>query len=108
MENEIQNLINLRHPCIASPIGFVLPIESGSLQELKIVRLYSEHCSLAEVLVVRPVWWTSTVKAKAIAGIVLDLRFAHSLGLLHGHLTASNILSIHIIAFKLLTFIQSD
>jgi serine/threonine protein kinase len=38
------------------------------------------------------VWWTSTVKAKVIAGIVLGLRFAHSLGLLHGHLTASNIL----------------
>jgi serine/threonine protein kinase len=51
-----------------------------------------EGCSLAEVLRVNPVWWTSTVKAKAVTGIVLGLRYAHSLGLIHGHLTASNIL----------------
>jgi hypothetical protein len=38
-ESEIENLINFRHPCIAAPICFVLPIESGSRQELKIVRL---------------------------------------------------------------------
>jgi serine/threonine protein kinase len=92
MEHEIENLINLHHPCIAAPIGFVVRIESGDAQELKIVRLYLEGLSLFEVLSVRPVWWTSTVKAKAIAGIVLGLRYAHSLGLLHGHLTTSNIL----------------
>jgi hypothetical protein len=92
MENEIEKFINLQHPCIAAPIGFVVPIESGNAQELKIVRLYLEGCSLAEVLSVRPVWWTSTVKAKVVAGIVLGLRFVHSLGLLHGRLTTSNIL----------------
>jgi serine/threonine protein kinase len=91
-ESDIENLINLRHPCITAPIGFVFRIESGSRQELKIVRLYLEGCSLAEVLSVNPIWWTSTVKAKAIAGIVLGLRFAHSLGLVHGHLTGNNIL----------------
>jgi hypothetical protein len=84
MENEIELLINLRHPCIAAPIGVVLPIESISRQKLKIVRLYLESCSLTEVLSVRPVWWTSTMKAKVIVGIVLALRFAHSLGLVHG------------------------
>jgi serine/threonine protein kinase len=89
---QMENLINLRHPCIAAPIGFVFPIESGSLQEMKIVEWYSQGCSLAEVLSVRPVWWTSTVKAKAIVGIVLGLRFAHSHGLLHGSLTTRNIL----------------
>jgi serine/threonine protein kinase len=92
IENEIENLINLRHPCIASPIGFVVPIESGSPQKLTIVRLYLEGCSLWEVLSVNPAWWTSTVKAKVVAGIVLGLRFAHSLGLVHGCLTANNIL----------------
>jgi serine/threonine protein kinase len=92
IENEIENLINLRHPCIAAPIGFVVGIESGSQRELKIVRMYLEGCSLLEVVSVNPIWWTSTVKAKAVAGIVLGLRFAHSLGLLHGHLTGSNIL----------------
>jgi serine/threonine protein kinase len=91
-ESEIEKLINLRHPCIAAPVGFVFRSESGSLQELKIVRLYLEGCSLAEVVSVNPIWWTSTVKAKAVAGIVLGLRFAHSLGLMHGHLTGNNIL----------------
>jgi serine/threonine protein kinase len=49
-----------------------------------------EGCSLSEVVSVNPVWWT--VKAKAVAGIVLGLRFAHSLGLIPGHLTGNNIL----------------
>jgi serine/threonine protein kinase len=48
-------------------------------------------CSLLEVVSVNPIWWTSTVKAKAIAGIVLALRFAHSFGLIHGHLTRNSI-----------------
>jgi hypothetical protein len=92
IEDEIENLIKLRHPCIAAPIGFVLPIESGNRRELKIVRLYLEGCSLSEVISINPIWWTSTIKAKAVAGIVLGLRFAHSLGLIHGHLTGNNIL----------------
>jgi hypothetical protein len=71
--NEIENLINLRHPCIAAPIGFAFRIESGIRRELKIVRKYLEGCSLLEVISVNPHWWTSTVKAKAIAGIVLAL-----------------------------------
>jgi serine/threonine protein kinase len=91
-ESEIERLINLRHPCIAAPIGFVFGIESGNRRELKIVQMYLEGCSLLEVVSVNPLWWTSTVKAKAIAGIVLGLRFAHSLGLVHGHLTGNNIL----------------
>jgi hypothetical protein len=45
-----------------------------------------------EVVSVNPLWWTSTVKAKAVAGIVLCLRVAHSFGLLHGHFTGNNIL----------------
>jgi hypothetical protein len=90
--SEIEKLINLRHPCIAAPIGFVLRIESGSRRELKIVRMYLEGCSLLEVISMNPIWWTSTVKAKTVAGLVLGLRFAHSLGLFHGHLTGHNIL----------------
>jgi hypothetical protein len=90
--SKIEKLIHLRHLCIAAPIGFVVPIESGNGRELNIVRLYLKGCSLSEVVSVNPLWWTSTVKAKAVAGIVLALRFAHSLGLLHGHLTTRNIL----------------
>jgi hypothetical protein len=92
IEHKIEKLINLHHPCIAAPIGFVFPIESGSRRELKIVRMYSEGCSLSEVVSINPIWWTSTVKAKAVVGIVLGLRFAHSLGLIHGYLTGNNIL----------------
>jgi serine/threonine protein kinase len=92
IENELERMITLRHPCIVGPIGFVFRNESGSRPELKIVRLYLEGSSLSEVLSVNPIWWTSTVKAKTVAGIVLGLRFAHSLGLVHGHLTGNNIL----------------
>jgi hypothetical protein len=45
IENEIVKMIDLRHPCIAAPIGFVLPIESSNREELKVVRLYLEGCS---------------------------------------------------------------
>jgi hypothetical protein len=71
MENQNENLINLHHSCIATPIGFVLPMESGLSRELQIIRLSSEGCSLAEVLSANPVWWTSTVKAKMIAVLCL-------------------------------------
>jgi hypothetical protein len=89
IELELDKLLNLRHPCIAAPIGFVLPNELSESQELKIVRLYVEDISLAEVISMNPVWWTA--KAKAVAGIVLGIRFAHSLGLIHGHLNSRNI-----------------
>jgi hypothetical protein len=56
IENEIENLINLHHLCIVAPIGFVLQIESGSRQELNVVRLYVEGSSLAEVLSISPIW----------------------------------------------------
>jgi hypothetical protein len=89
IENTIEQMINLCHPCISAPIGFVLA--SGS-RELKVLGLYSDSVSLAEVIGSRPAWWTPTAKAKAVAGLVLGLRFAHSLGLIHGHLTTNNIL----------------
>jgi hypothetical protein len=88
IENQIENLINLYHPCIASPIGFILVSGSG---ELKVMGLYSESVSLAEVIGASPAWWTATAKAKAVAGLVLGFRFAHSLGLIHGRLTTNNI-----------------
>jgi serine/threonine protein kinase len=92
IENEIEKMINLRHHCIIASIGFVFPINSGTREELKIIRLYLEGYSLWEMISVNLIWWTSTVKAKAIGGIVLALRFAHSFWLVHGHLTANNIL----------------
>jgi serine/threonine protein kinase len=92
--HEIENELNLSHPCILSPIGFVFEpalTDSTKSSELKIVRLYSEGSSLSEIISENPVWWTATAKAKAVAGIVLSLRFAHSLGFFHGHLNSKNI-----------------
>jgi hypothetical protein len=88
---EIENRLNLSHPCILSPIGFIFDPELTISGELKIVELYSEGSSLSEVISENPIWWTATAKAKAVAGIVLALRFAHSLGLIHGHLNSKNI-----------------
>jgi serine/threonine protein kinase len=91
VEKEIEIQMNLRHPCIAGPIGFVFPANSSASEQLKIGRLFAESVSLAEILSVSPEWWTPTVKVKTVMGILLGLRFAHSLGLIHGHLTADNI-----------------
>jgi hypothetical protein len=88
---EIEIQLNLCHPCILSPIGFIFGPELTISGELKIVGLYSEGSSLSEVISENPIWWTATAKAKAVAGIVLALRFAHSLGLIHGHLNSKNI-----------------
>jgi serine/threonine protein kinase len=88
LETKIENLMNLRHPCISSTIGVVV---RSPLQELRIIRPYSSGGSLSEVISASPEWWTPTAKVKAIVGIVLSMRFAHSFGLLHGHLTEDSV-----------------
>jgi serine/threonine protein kinase len=88
IQSELEKSINLRHPCIAAPMGFIS--RTGS-RELKLLGLSSELGSLSEVISANPSWWTPTAKAKAVAGLVLGLRFAHSLGLIHGCLNANNI-----------------
>jgi hypothetical protein len=77
------------HPCIAASIGFVL---AGGSRELKVIGLYSEGFVLVEVIGASPAWWIATAKAKAVAGLVLGLRFVHSFGLIHGCLTTKTIL----------------
>jgi hypothetical protein len=89
LEMKIENMMNLRHPCISNTIGVVL---RSPLQALQIVRLHSSGVSLSEVISRSPEWWTPTAKVKAIVGIVLSMRFAHSFGLLHGHLTGDNVI----------------
>jgi serine/threonine protein kinase len=91
IKQKIATLINLRHPCISGLIGFVFPNEFSESRELQIVGLYAEYGSLAEVISASPLWWTATMKAKTVVGIVLGLRYAHSFGLLHGGLTTKNI-----------------
>jgi hypothetical protein len=77
IETEIENLLNLRHPMIATLIGCVLPVKSSGpreFRESKTVRLYVTEASLADVLLNPPAWWTPPVKAKAVVGIALGLR----------------------------------
>jgi hypothetical protein len=88
LERIVENLMNFRHPCIARAIGVVF---SSPLKSVTIAEIQSSDRSLSEIISTAPEWWTPTAKAKAIVGLVLGLRFAHSFGLLHGHLTANNI-----------------
>jgi hypothetical protein len=87
IENELENLLNLSHPLLITPLSFVI-----SRGKLNIGRLYTEVCSLMEVLSTEPTWWTPTAKAKAVVGIALGIRFLHGFGLLHGRLNSRNIL----------------
>jgi hypothetical protein len=91
LERTFEILANLRHPCISAPLGFVIPTDFAVSDELKIVQLHCEGDLLSEVISVNPVWLTPTAKAKAIVGLVLGLRFWHSLGLMHGHLASNNV-----------------
>jgi hypothetical protein len=87
--SEIETLLNLRHPCIATPFGFVLSA-NGTI--MTIISRYAGIGSLAAVLSDRPSWWTATAKAITVAGLLFGLRFLHSFGRLHGRLKPTNIL----------------
>jgi hypothetical protein len=78
-------------------MDFLLPSQSQSQSQFwgfNIVGLYCWGGSLSEIISVSPEWWTLTAQAKAFVGFVLGLWFAHSLGLLHSHLTVNNVLLI--------------
>jgi hypothetical protein len=52
---EIENLLNLSHPCILGPIGFILEGDWSVSRLLKIVEFYWEGNSLSEVNSKNPV-----------------------------------------------------
>jgi serine/threonine protein kinase len=85
----LEMLTHLKHPFIAPLCGIVFPTDSANLM---IAAPYYENGSLKDVLANPPSWWTPTAKSKAIVGIVLGMRFAHSLCCAHGSLKPSNIL----------------
>jgi hypothetical protein len=89
IQNEIEKLMNLKHPCVATPFGFVV---SSRWTELKLVRAYSSIGSLETVLQRSPSWWAMTAKSIAVVWIVLGMRFVHSFGLVCMNLKPSNIL----------------
>jgi hypothetical protein len=83
-EREVEKRLNLKHPCIAAPIGFVVSSAGGDAAELRTVRPYAEGGSLADVLARGPPWWTATAEAMAVVGLALGLRFANGVGQWHG------------------------
>jgi serine/threonine protein kinase len=88
VERIIEKVMNLRHPCIAGVIGVGLP---SPYRGMRIVRKHIGSGSLSKIVITSPEWWTPTAKAKAVVGLLLGLRFVHSFGLLHGHLTGDNV-----------------
>jgi serine/threonine protein kinase len=89
IQSEIEEPMNLKHPDVAGPFGFVV---SSNCTELKVVRAYPRIGSLKTVLQTAPSWWTMTAKSIAITGIVLGMRFVHRFGLSCKDLKPRNIL----------------
>jgi serine/threonine protein kinase len=89
IQSEIEKLMNLKHPCIAAPVGCIV---SSIWTELKIVRTYYPIGSLEEALQISPSWWTMTVESIAVVAIVPGMRFVHSFGLVCMNLNPSSIL----------------
>jgi hypothetical protein len=87
--NNLLLLTQLNHCCIAPLIGIIHPTETTPL---KTATLYYSCGSLQDIERNRPVWWTSTTKAKVIAGIALGMQLAHQFGIVHGSLNPNNIL----------------
>jgi hypothetical protein len=94
IEREIEKYLNLRHPCIACPIGFAISggTRGGGAVELRAVRPSAEGGSMAEVLARPPPRWTATAKAMTVAGLALGLRFANGVGHPHGRLLPNCVL----------------
>jgi hypothetical protein len=93
VEKAVERRLNLRHPCIAAPIGFAVSgCDSGDAIELRTIRPYAEGGSLADILALPPPRWTATAKALAVVGLALGLRFANGVGQSHGRLRPSCVL----------------
>jgi hypothetical protein len=87
LTNEIRRIINLRHPCLINPIGYVTSIPSI----MRVIRLYSNALSLTTIFSRPPQWWTDTTKAIVLVAVAVSLRFLHSFGFVHGNLKPNNI-----------------
>jgi hypothetical protein len=91
IESEIETWLNLRHLCIAGPIGFAVS-RGGGAAELRAVRQYAEGGSLAELLARPPPRWTATAKAIAVVGLAPGLRFTNGVGRPHGRVRPNCVL----------------
>jgi serine/threonine protein kinase len=88
---EVESLVKLNHPCILRLLRFALPTK---YQPAEIHMEYAKGGSLERALKdpTSTSFWTPTGISIIICGIVLGMRFVHSLGLIHHNLKPSNIL----------------
>jgi hypothetical protein len=79
------------HPCLRVSIEPIEPTARIDASDV-IAETGPAHESLASIVKDPPVWWTATAKAKAVAGIVIGMRFLHRNGICHGSLNDRTIL----------------
>jgi serine/threonine protein kinase len=88
---ELAVLIQLDHPCLVKLAGFSF---ASRYDPFRLATVFVEGDSLESVLncPIPPPWWTSTIKSKVIAGIVLGMKYIHSQGVIHRDLKPSNVI----------------
>jgi hypothetical protein len=69
---EIENLLQMNHPCIVSLIEYSMPTKD---HPARLATLFVDGCSLSSVLISSPDWWTATAKSIVIVGIVIGMKY---------------------------------
>jgi serine/threonine protein kinase len=85
---KIEVLLNLKHPCAVSFVGFSTPSPSG---RARLATVFVDGLSLRSVLESPPAWWTVTVKSQAMVGIACGMQSVHLHGIIHRDLKPSNV-----------------
>jgi serine/threonine-protein kinase len=88
---EVEILAKLHHLCVVELRGFSFATDR---KDVRFETVYIDGDSLGAVLdsASPPSWWTSTVKSRTIARIVLGMQYVHPKGIIHRDLKPNNIL----------------